>query len=217
MQMGTILQGGRKMKTLQNIEVPEALRQLPQDKRGLPIPYIVFVDSQGEPHFRINDYEKDLECVTGRKCHVCGQPLKREFWFIGGQLSAFHPRGAFNDGPVHKACGLFALKVCPYLAYSGYKAVDDQRIEKLADRLQGEGLAGLYNPTQTPDRLPFFILAKAKEYASTFNEVGAGHKAAFHHPRKPYEQVEYWRHGQRIHRAEALQLLKEKGEKSYLP
>lgn len=189
------------------MEIPAQLQHLQKDKRGFPIPYVVLIDKDGQPHFKVNDTSKSRQCGNDKICHICGKKLNGEFWFIGGQVSAFHPQGAFNDGAVHKVCGIFALQVCPYMAYSQYKGMDMKGIERLAEKLKGNtDIKALYNPTQTDDRLAFFVFAKAKSYIVSVNYL----------PKRPYEQIEYWLDGKRIHKAEAKQLLKDKNEKSYL-
>lgn len=194
--------------------LPDLMKDLPTDHRGFPIPYIVLRDNEGNPIFQANDEDKVTECLTKRKCHVCGKPLKREFWFIGGQLSAYHPKGAFNDGPTHKECGLFALKVCPYLAHTSYKAMDEEKGARFAKSLVGKtDMQHFVNPTLDQKRLLFFCFVKAKEFiVQTHSPV---HRYIV--PLRPYEQVEFFADGERIGKAHAKQLLQEAGEKCYLP
>src|SRR4051794_25051986 len=114
------------MTHAKDIPIPERMKNLRfDDRRGIPIPYVVLIDKTGAPQYKINDEEKNVQCFEKKLCHICGQKLNGEFWFIGGQLSAFHPRGAFVDGAVHKECGLYALQVCPYMVFSNYKAISD--------------------------------------------------------------------------------------------
>jgi len=204
------------MQYFKQYPLPPELEHLPRDKRGMIIPYIVLIDKDGNPQFKINDEEKNLFCLTNRICHICGKPLKREFWFIGGQLSAFHPQGAFNDGAVHKVCGEYALRVCPYMAYSQYKAVDEAGTLALAERVK-EAIPGrvLYNPTQSMERLAFFCFVKAKDY--TINTHPELRMVRTVRPTKPYELIDFYLDGQRIFKAQAKQILKDKNEKSYLP
>lgn len=187
--------------------MPSRIAMLPKTKHGIPIPYVVLVDKFGEAHFRVNNEEKNFECMFKRKCHICGQALLGENWFIGGHLSAFHERGAFNDGPTHKDCGLFALKVCPYLANNNYKAsTSDAAMQKIADKLAGkvEKNIGLYNPTQMNDRLQFFCFCQAPDYALIKSPPTYIVRAT-----KPYISIEYWKEGEQITLEAARQLLPE--------
>jgi len=192
-------------------KLPPLMQDLPTDKRGLPIPYVVLIDKEGTPHFKVNDSHKEFECIDKRLCHVCGKSLRREFWMIGGQISAFHPNGVFNDPPVHKECGIFSLQNCPYLINSNYKITED--IDALKATIKDDNLTDLFNPTPFNDRLTFFVLARTKDF--TVRRASSGVKTI--KAIKPYIEVEYWVSGERIHKAEALRLLKDNNEKSYLP
>lgn len=199
---------------MNNLEIPDRIKLLPKDHRGFPIPYVVLIDKEGQPHFKINDESKGRMCVLSRICHVCGQKLvHKDYWFIGGQLSAYHPYGAFNDGATHYECGLFALKICPYLTNNKYTQKTD--LVGLMDKLKGKtDIYGLHNPTQMNDRLPFFLYVKSKDY--TFRENGPL-KTLVLVPKKPYEMVEYYKEGERIQKAEAKQIILDRNEKLYIP
>jgi hypothetical protein len=198
-----------------SVPIPEKMQHLEIDPRGFPIPFIVLIDAEGTPHFKINDEAVVHHCLNEKVCHICGKKLNKEFWFIGGQISAFHPQGAFNDGAVHKECGLFALQVCPYMAYSQYKAFKtEDQVQKAGEKIVGRPeIKALYNPTQMNDRLSFFVLVKAKGYKINKTAIPGIHTV---NPFRPYEQVEYWLDGRRIHKGEAKKILLDKGEKSYL-
>lgn len=190
--------------------IPDQLKHLPI-YRGFPVPFVVLVDAEGTPHFKVNDTEKDLLCVTKKICHICGKKLD-EFWFVGGHISAFAPNGAFNDGALHKECALYALKVCPYMAHNQYKAINSMvAMESIASKIKGD-VPLLYNPTQSMARLDFFVLAQAKSYR--VKPIPPGITVCI--PQRPYLQVEYWKEGQRIHKAEAKQILNDKNEKHFL-
>lgn len=196
--------------------IPLLMQGLPR-YRGLPVPFNVLIDDDGTPHFRINSQEKELLCLEHKLCNICGNPLKNEYWFIGGQKSAFHPKGVFNDGAVHKECGLYALRTCPYMINSNYKTINtDEKLQQLQIKIEGKtDPLKLVNPTQTLDRLAFFCFCKAKSYTINYNSNGIGVCTVKAH--KPYEQVEFYLDGERIHKAKAKELLKANNEKSYLP
>ena len=86
------------------------------------IPYVVLIDPTGIPHFKANDETKVEKCINEKLCSICGDPLEKDMWLIGGTLSAFHENGCYIDSPVHKECGIYALKTCPYMAYTQYIA-----------------------------------------------------------------------------------------------
>jgi hypothetical protein len=197
------------------VPIPGQMKHLKIDDRGFPIPFVVLVDKEGNHYFSVNDEHKIRECFREKLCHVCGMSLKGEYWFTGGQVSAFHPHGYFVDGPAHKACLVYALQVCPYLAYTQYKAdTIEGTLEKFAEKLKGKvDVEGLYNPTKTEARLPFFVLARTKGY--TTKPSGPGSQVF--KPEQPYREIEYWRDGQKIFRDHARLLLHKNNTPSFLP
>jgi hypothetical protein len=101
--------------------IPEAVRRLPRDSRGYPIPFIVDhdVDGQGTPDFRTIDEDRWTDCAVDRLCEVCGEKLTYWMVFIGGVTACTNRR--FLDPPMHRECAEFARRVCPYLVMPGYK------------------------------------------------------------------------------------------------
>lgn len=190
------------------MNIPEFLKHLPNDGRGYPVPFNVLIDQSGRAHFKVNKTEVTIFCMQNKLCTICGKPLRRDQWLIGGQLSAFHPRGAFNDPPTHKACGEFALMHCPYMSRRNFKytgEVDTAKIDQ-------PEITGFYNPTQTLDRLSFFCFVKVSNIAVHFQPP-----TYFLKPAKPYLEIEYWLHGKRITHDEVTQILKENKEHNYTP
>ena len=202
------------MLNRKHVPIPAQMKNLKVDVRGFPIPFVVLIDKLGQPHFKVNDERKSRECIEKKLCHVCGEKLNKDYWFVGGQVSAFHPQGFFVDGPAHKVCALYALKVCPYLAYTQYKAEEPmENIEKLTKKLAGiTDIGGLHNPTQSSKRLPFFVLAQAKRYGVKASITGSLFK-----PDKPYQQIEYWKDGDQILQNEAKLILQKQNDLCYLP
>jgi hypothetical protein len=195
------------------IPIPEPLRHLPLDPRGFPIPYNVLVDKKGVAHFKVNDEQKARQCLALGLCHVCGKPYGEDRWLIGGHLSAFHERGAFNDAPVHHLCGEFALQVCPYLAYTQYRAADSEdKTKEIAKKLEHTDVKALYNPTQTMERLPFFVFAQV----SGFLPIPQAYGTFVFRPKKPYLEIQYWRDGKQITYEEAATYLS-KADRKLLP
>jgi hypothetical protein len=191
------------------IEIPKELQHLERDVRGLPIPYVVVRDKSGKPHFKVNDADKSLYCLKNKVCHICGNlMLKTDLWVIGGHLSAFAPNGAFSDGAVHKACGMYALKVCPYFSNTSYKATGAIDLKAVA-----EVTPVLFDPTQTTKRLQFMVFAKIKGYSLhtrfEFDTILI--------PNKPYIKIEYWKDGKQITLQCARELLINDNELDILP
>ena len=100
--------------------LPERMQALDKDRRGLPIPFLVVRDPDGGAHFTINDESKRQRCLKENLCAICGQPLHRGRWYVGGSLGAFHEHGRYVDPPLHRECTEYGLQVCPYLAAPKY-------------------------------------------------------------------------------------------------
>jgi hypothetical protein len=191
------------MKYVTTVEIPQLMREhCSITEKGLPVPYIV-LEKEGVHYFKINDDKKIFECLMHRKCTVCGTKLENDIWFIGGPASAFHKHGAFNDAPVHKECGLYSLKICPYLAFSRYSAKIN--LEKLQSKFDD---ILLVNNTQDPDRVPLFAFVKAKNYKINFLSQNLI-------PEKPYLEVEYWNDGKQLSQKEGEKIVKEHFKEKY--
>jgi hypothetical protein len=172
------------------VEVPVRMRHLPRDPRGFPIFAMAFRDSTGRAHFTINDETERMRMIHEDCCSVCGKKLLRGRWFIGGEKSAFHPRGVYLDPPMHAECARYALRVCPYLASPSY----DKLIHGATMR---DGSATLIDPTSivspsTADevRPVLFVAVLARGQRTRMTEGGCVIK-----PSRPYIRVEYWQHG----------------------
>ena len=97
------------------IPIPERMRHL-KVYRGYAVPWGVLIDADGTPQFAINMEEARDLMIHADLCGICGKPLFRGRWFVGGPASALHPRGAYIDMPIHNECKDYALQACPYLA-----------------------------------------------------------------------------------------------------
>lgn len=179
------------MRDWKSVPVPQLmLDNCEVDPRGLPVPYVVLKDKDGKHHFKINYTEKTMTCIVGHLCTICGTRMKDEDrWLVGGIASAFDPKGYYLDHPVHYNCGVYALKVCPYLAIRNYNAKID--MIKLQEQLKNEYV--LNNPTVDPDRLPFFVIARPESiyYASVGDNIAIV-------PKRPHLEAEFWDEGQQI-------------------
>src|SRR5262245_47952542 len=175
------------MTDLHSVPVPKRMQHLPRDRRGYPIPSTILIDDQGRPHFTINDELKRQEQIRQHRCPICNGKLGKAFWFVGGPRSAFDEHGCYIDLPMHGDCMRYALQVCPYLAAPVYSG-----------RLDGKTLganAGKYgimiDNTMIPNRPEVFVAVMTKG-------IKILRHGQYVKPRRPYLQIEYWAHGQRL-------------------
>jgi hypothetical protein len=181
---------------LVDIPVPPRMKHLELDPRGYPIPWAVYRDKDGRAHFQINDELKRYKAVKGGLCPICGYPLFRGRWFVGGPISAFHDHGAFADPPMHHECAHYALMACPYLAAPRYvRRVDDKTLSSNDDTLL------LVNRTMIERRPAVFICLMAtrqhRTKGMTPNII----------PGRPYSRIEYWQHGKQLSQSEGEALV----------
>jgi len=92
--------------------IPKRLKQRPQ-WRGLPIPYIATIRSDGTPDFRVTDHIKRLSVIKYHQCQLCGQMLGKFFFFVGGRKSA--EQNAYFEPACHLDCLIYAMRVCPFI------------------------------------------------------------------------------------------------------
>ncbi len=106
---------------VKEVPIPFSLSKNDRDRRGLPIPFIVYRDTLGVPHFTVDDIGKLDTVLLNKLCGLCGQPLKLgQMWLIGGPASAFLEDGLFIEPPAHEECARYAIQVCPFIAASNY-------------------------------------------------------------------------------------------------
>jgi hypothetical protein len=191
------------MKHWKKIQIP----QLMQDNckftdSGLPVPYIV-LEKNGEHLFKVNDNEKIINTINNKLCTICGTKLGDTAWFIGGPASAFHIHGAFNDGPVHKECGEYSLRVCPYLAYGKYNSKTD--FEKIQKSLLEKNILAINN-TVDSDRVPLFCFIGAKSWKIT---------ERLNYKPDNISEIEFWNDGEQLEKENAVQTIKTLFENKY--
>lgn len=181
------------------VPIPDLMRRLPRDARGYPIPVIVQRDIDGRPHFAINNEPVRQRMMRADRCTICGQPLHRFRWMVGGPISAFDEHGAYSDPPLHKDCAHYALQVCPYLAAPRYlKRIDGKTVDP---EKMPEARLGFYNPTQ-PElaaRPDFFaaVMTTGQRYTDHEN-YPPGTILGFVIPQRPYRAIEFWEHGRQV-------------------
>lgn len=189
------------MKPTNDVPIPSCMRHLARDRRGYPIPVVVLVDRNGEPHFTMNDEDARWRCIERDLCTICGGKLFRGRWFVGGPLSAFDPDGAYVDPPLHGECARYALRVCPYLAAPNYsKRIDARTLRPGAE----PGLMLMVDATMIPDRPAVFVSAMAAGQTVTGDRTSL---QSYVKPKRPYLRIEYWREGVQLAAADAWAIL----------
>lgn len=174
--------------------IPERMESLERDERDLPIPFIVQRDPTGKPLFTINDVNTVLKCLSQGLCSICGGELPDDdIWLLGGEKSAFDPRGCYLDPPVHGECGRYALQVCPHLAAPKYKEFTrEERINRLS-KMDLSNTVGLIDQTRDPARPETFVMVRVNGLV-----LDGLPPNGLIHPNKPYLEAEIWRHGERL-------------------
>lgn len=104
----------RFLNKMLSVAMPQNIRKLPRDDRGLPVPASVAYDADGKPDFRVIDLEMWPRLVLEQRCGICGRKMHGRFAFVGGPKSL--ESRYFSDAPMHHECASYALRVCPFLA-----------------------------------------------------------------------------------------------------
>ena len=187
--------------------IPPDLQDNDRDRRGLPIPFVVYRDTQGAPHFSINNVAAVDAVLDDRLCGLCGKPLKpREIWLIGGPGSTFMEDGMYIDPFMHEECGRYAVQVCPFLAARSYaKRVEGRTLKEgdLHDTIE------LHDNQIAPPRPTFFVLARTTDFSLVESHDGSGHRYIL--PQRPWQELEFWKDSARITQAEARGLAEADG------
>jgi hypothetical protein len=170
-----------------DVPIPAKMKSLRRDPRGYPIPWNVLVDSTGKAHFAINVEELRFRAIRERLCPICGARLYRGMWFVGGPMSALHPRGAYIDPPMHHECAEYALRVCPYLALRKYTGLVDDRTLSAPERAK---IPLMLDRTVLEDRPALFVAGMALKMRMT--------EAVLLIPKRPFHQLEFWQHGKQL-------------------
>ena len=187
---------------MSEIPIPPDLQGNARDRRGLPIPFVVYRDVNGDPHFSINNVVAVDRVLDERLCGLCGKPLKPgAIWLIGGPGSSFMADGMYIDPFMHEDCGRYAIAVCPFLAALSYaRRVEGRTLkaENLHDTIE------LHDNRIAPPRPSFFVLARTADFTLVGSDDGSGHRYIL--PQRPWQHVEFWKDGQPITQDEARTL-----------
>ncbi len=92
---------------------PPAIRALPVDPRGYPIPWFVDVNENGVADFRVIGYDRVGEAIRDRLCWICGQRLGPMNVFVIGPMCAVNRIS--SEPPSHLKCARWAVTACPFL------------------------------------------------------------------------------------------------------
>lgn len=100
--------------------MPRAIRQLPRDSVGRPVPF--FVEwIKGVPDFRIMNGRNFSRALREHLCWVCGEPMHRargvDRWpgtFVAGPMCLVN--GTSAEPPCHYICAEWSAKACPFLS-----------------------------------------------------------------------------------------------------
>lgn len=192
---------------MNDVPIPFNLLKNDRDRRGLPIPFIVYRDTAGVAHFTIDDVGK-IDLVLSKKlCGLCGKPLKLgQMWLIGGPASSFLDDGMFTVPHAHVECARYAVQVCPFLAAPNYsKLIEAKTLKPEAVH----DMARVHNDRITPPRPLFLVLARTSGIKLIDPRDGSGKKYIL--PRRPWKEVEFWQNGKKITQGEAKKIAQTSG------
>jgi hypothetical protein len=183
---------------VKDVPIPFNLFKNDRDHRGFPIPFIVYRDMRGVPHFTVDDTSAVNMALAKKLCGLCGKLLKvGQMWLIGGPAS-FLDDGMFTVPPAHEECARYAIQVCPFLAAPNYsKLIEGKTLKPEAVH----DTASVHNDRITPPRPLFLVLARTSGIKLINTHDGYGKKHIL--PRRPWKDVQFWQNGKRIAKWEA--------------
>ena len=187
---------------MKDVPIPFSLSKNERDRRGLPIPFIVYRDENGVPHFTVDDRQTVNMVLAKKLCGLCGKPLKLgQMWFVAGPVTAFHEDGLSIEPHAHEECARYAVQVCAFLAAPNYA----RRIEAKTLNLEAVHDNAQINKSHEPPPRPIFF-ALARTSGIKIIEADDGSDLKYIQPRRPWKEIEFWKHGERITQAEAEQI-----------
>ena len=116
------------------VKIPRRLKVRPQYK-GLPIPYIALVKPDGQPDFRVTDEEKRLSVIRYELCQLCGDPLGKWRFFVGGTMAAL--ANQYFEPAAHLDCLIYAMQVCPFIV----GRIEHADLGKIESQYEGKSFA----------------------------------------------------------------------------
>src|SRR5262245_4888707 len=154
------------------LKIPKRLKCRPQ-WRGLPIPYIALITEDGTPDFKVTDQDKWRSVVRNHWCQLCGEPLGRFCFFVGGPEAAKHNQ--YFEPAAHLDCLIYAMQVCPFIVGK----IEHADVDKLAAKHANHGIQVVKEIL--PARNPYWVIVKAYGW-DLLRIEGASH--IFLQPRK---------------------------------
>jgi len=140
------------METKEPVRIPKRLKQRPQWK-GLPIPYIALVGEDGTPDFKVTDQHKRLSVMRNHWCQLCGEPLGRFCFFVGGIEAA--KANQYFEPACHLDCLIYAMRVCPFIIGK----IEHADPDKIAAKHAHEQIQVVKEVL--PARNPYWVIVKA--------------------------------------------------------
>jgi hypothetical protein len=121
-------------------DMPRAMRNLPRNSAGYPIPF--FVERiDGIPDFRVMSGRNLKRAIAEGLCWLCGEPLHRAArgqrllgTFVAGPMCLVNKNSA--EPPSHEACARWAARACPFLTNPN-KLRREHGVEELAENVAG--------------------------------------------------------------------------------
>lgn len=125
-----------------DIVVPPRVAKRPV-QNGYPVPFFVVKLKTGLYDFRVLDLSKVQSAIRFKLCWICGEPLGAYQAFLGGPLMAVNR--ASGEGPCHRDCALYAVRVCPFMVHGAEFRTNGLPIGSVT-QMQQLGLGGIKNP-----------------------------------------------------------------------
>jgi hypothetical protein len=114
----------RYNKSVDVLNMPARIKQLPVSPLGWPTPWFVTwfdrdgkpcEDGVGIPDFRVVNPDKIMTAVKKNLCWVCGQPKSAAFHaFVIGPMCAVNR--VISEPSGHRDCQIFSARICPFLS-----------------------------------------------------------------------------------------------------
>jgi len=101
--------------------IPVWLAHLPT-VGGLAVPWVTAASGDGRYLFGVLDADRQRQCLTGRRCQVCGRPLGRPLVLLLRLVDL--PRQRTSEPGLHPVCAAYTQAACPMVAgrMSHYRA-----------------------------------------------------------------------------------------------
>ena len=101
-------------RTMRNVPLPAAMRLLPRNPQGYPIPWFVSTLPDGSRDFRVADAARQRDARRLNLCWVCGRSNGAYKAFTIGPMCALNRVSA--EPPAHRDCAIYSARCCPFLA-----------------------------------------------------------------------------------------------------